>query len=92
MSQTEGKSETTTTEEKRRIVAGYLNLAPWLPETWPIDILDRLIAIREQQGLRRFMVEIMRMMEPPPKPKSLLEKFEEMARRPVPYEGLRSHE
>lgn len=46
---------------EHRKMAAYLNLAPDQPETWPLDILDKLIYIENKEGRKRLMEEIQKL-------------------------------
>lgn len=46
-----------TTEDQRR-VACYLFLSPYHPETWPMETIDRLVALRRERGEQEFLFEV----------------------------------
>ena len=50
------KAQSQTTEEQRR-VACYLFLSPYHPETWPMDMIDRLVAVR-QRDEQEFLIAV----------------------------------
>lgn len=43
--------------QKQRRAACYLFLSPYHPETWPMDTIDRLVAMRERDE-REFMIAV----------------------------------
>jgi len=45
-----------TTEAQQR-VACYLFLSPYHPETWPMELIDRLVAVR-QRDEREFLIAV----------------------------------
>lgn len=44
-------------------MARYLDLCPNKPETWPINILDRLICIEQEEGFEALIKEIRSLMK-----------------------------
>lgn len=51
------------TKEQCRM-ASFMNLHPDMPETWPMEMLDRLIHIEKQDGREHLYRELGRMMSP----------------------------
>ena len=49
----------------RSEVAGYLNCSPGKPESWPLDVIDSLIALRDNMGEKAFLTELSRMKDAP---------------------------
>lgn len=47
--------------EQQREVACYLWLSPYRPETWPVETIDRLVALR-QRDERAFLLEVQSML------------------------------
>lgn len=43
--------------DDQRTVACYLFLSPYHPETWPIDLIDRLVELRKRDE-RKFLIEV----------------------------------
>lgn len=41
----------TPTIEQQREIACYLWLSPYHPETWPVETIDRLVALRQRDEL-----------------------------------------
>lgn len=52
------QNECVPIETQHRRIARLLNLHPDQPETWPIDILDSLIALEKAEGSERLYHKI----------------------------------
>jgi len=64
MSATTTPPATVRTTEKQRDVACCLWLSPYHPETWPLETIDRLVALRERDE-RQFLLEVQSMTTRP---------------------------
>jgi hypothetical protein len=54
-------------EDLHRIyIAGCMNLNPNTPDDWPIDLIDKLLWIRRNEGLKSFHAELRRTLSPSP--------------------------
>lgn len=54
-------------EDLHRIyIAGCMNLDPNTPENWPMDLIERLLFIRKNDGLKAFHHELRRTLSPRP--------------------------
>lgn len=51
--------------DAQREVACYLWLSPYHPETWPLETINRLVALRREDE-RRFLIAVRDMMHRPP--------------------------
>lgn len=60
-----GKVESVTTSYTRQQVALYLGLDPFNEKTWPVETLDRLIKVSDEQGAIAFMKECREMTRAP---------------------------
>lgn len=56
----EDQSDKNKTTDQQREVACYLWLSPYHPETWPMAIVDRLVALRRRDE-RAFRLEMGRL-------------------------------
>lgn len=48
----------TTDREAQCSVACYLFLSPYHPDTWPMETIDRLVALRRERGEREFLTTV----------------------------------
>lgn len=54
-------------EDLHRVyIAGCMNLSPNTPDDWPVDLIDRLLWIRRNEGLKAFHVELRRTLSTAP--------------------------
>lgn len=52
-------------EDLHRVyIAGCLSLNPAAPEDWPMDLIERLLFIRQYDGLKAFHRELRRTLSP----------------------------
>lgn len=52
-------------EDLHRVyIAGYMNLNPATPENWPMALIERLLFIRRNDGLKAFHAELRRTLSP----------------------------
>ena len=47
-----------------RKMARHLDLHPEMPETWPLDLLDKLIFIQKKEGDKRLFDELRKLRKP----------------------------
>jgi len=52
-------------QDERFMMARRLNLSPHHPESWPIEILDRLIELEKSEGRQALLKELILMTTPP---------------------------
>lgn len=45
-------------DDRRQYIAGILGCDPNEPKGWPIALIDRLIAVRDNRGKKAFFTEV----------------------------------